>query len=345
MSFIPRGRFPTTRLRRLRSAPWRRALVREIVLQPADLIQPMFVVEGTQTAAPIAAMPGVSRLTIDLAVSAAQEARDAGIPAIALFPAVETLLKDATGSEALNPDSLVCRAVRAIKGAVPDIGVITDVALDPYTSHGHDGIVDGGDVANDATVAVLARQAVLLAAAGSDVVAPSDMMDGRIGAVRRALDAAGHADTMVLSYAVKYASAFYGPFRDAVGSRGRLGAGGGPADKRTYQMDIANRDEALREASFDVEEGADLLMVKPAGTSLDIISDLKRAYALPIVGYQVSGEYAAIAAAAALGAFDRVTAMRESLTVIKRAGASAVISYAATEVARTLTADVVAVRQ
>lgn len=336
MSFVPRGQFPNTRLRRLRAADWRRRLVRETALQPSDLIQPLFVIEGDNTATPVSAMPGIYRLTIDRAVVAATEARDAGVPAIAIFPAIDARLKNSRGSEALNPDGLVCRAVRAIKRAVPDLGVITDVALDPYTNHGHDGVVANGDVANDATVEILAHQAVILAAAGSDVVAPSDMMDGRVGAVRRALDAAGHTNTMILSYAVKFASAFYGPFRDAVGSRGRLGASGGPVDKRTYQMDVANRDEALREAGFDVDEGADLLMVKPAGTALDIISDLRRAFALPVVGYQVSGEYAAIAAAAALGAFDRTQALHESLTVIKRAGAAAVITYAATEMAKVL---------
>jgi porphobilinogen synthase len=330
--------FPSTRLRRLRAAPWRRHLVREIVLAPADLILPLFVTEGADAREPVAALPGVERLGIDTAVAVAAEAHRLGIPAVALFPAVAPELKDAAGREALNPDNLICRTVRAIKAAVPGLGVMTDVALDPYTSHGHDGILVDGEVANDATVDILVRQAVLLADAGSDIVAPSDMMDGRIGAIRRGLEAAGHVHTIILSYAVKYASAFYGPFRAAVGSRGRLGGQGGPADKAGYQMDPANAREALREAALDVAEGADLLMVKPAGTALDIIYRLSQATAVPLVGYQVSGEYAALVAAAAAGAVDRTAALLESLIAIKRAGASAIVTYAALEAARALAA-------
>jgi len=339
MSYIFQESFPNTRLRRLRAADWRRRLVRETNLSPADLILPLFIVEGEQRCEAIPTLPGVARLSIDLAAAQARAAADLGIPAVALFPAVAAHLKDATGSEALNPDNLVARAVRAIKQAAPDLGVITDVALDPYTSHGHDGLIVDGTVANDATVDVLARQAVVLARAGSDIVAPSDMMDGRVAAVRRALEQAGYADTLILSYAVKYASAFYGPFRQAVGASGRLGAEGGPTHKRSYQMDPAQGREALREAALDVAEGADLLMVKPAGTSLDIIYRVSQASAVPVLGYQVSGEYAALMAAVQAGALERRTALMESLTVIKRAGASAIFTYGALDAARILTGD------
>jgi porphobilinogen synthase len=336
MSFIFKESFPNSRLRRLRAADWRRDLVRETHLTAADFILPLFVIEGQGRREAVATLPGVERLSIDLVVSAARDAHALGIPAVALFPAIAPELKDPTGREALNPDNLICRAVRAIKAAVPNIGVAADVALDPYTSHGHDGLIANGEIANDATVEVLARQAVLLAGAGSDIVAPSDMMDGRVAAVRAALEAAGHADTLILSYAVKYASAFYGPFRDAVGAGGLLGRHGGPAHKRTYQMDPANGREALREAALDVTEGADLLMVKPAGTSLDIIYRVSQASAVPVVGYQVSGEYAALMAAAVSGALDHRTALLESLLVIKRAGASAIVTYGALDVARAL---------
>ncbi|MDX2145515.1 MAG: porphobilinogen synthase [Rhodospirillaceae bacterium] len=338
MTYLFQDSFPNTRLRRLRAADWRRRLVRETALASADLILPLFVIDGHARRETIAALPGVHRLSVDLAVAAAAQARDLGIPAVALFPVVAEHLKDSVGSQALDPDNLICRAVRAIKRAVPGIGIMTDVALDPYTSHGHDGVLDHGDVANDATVEILARQAVLLAQAGSDIVAPSDMMDGRVGAVRRALEAAGRADTLILSYAVKYASAFYGPFRQAVGSGGLLGRQGGPAHKRSYQMDPANGREALREAALDVAEGADLLMVKPAGTSLDIIYSLAQTTPVPIVGYQVSGEYAGLAAAAAAGALDWASALRESLLVIKRAGARAIVTYGALDAARALNA-------
>ncbi|MSO99310.1 MAG: porphobilinogen synthase [Rhodospirillaceae bacterium] len=328
--------FPNTRLRRLRAADWRRNFVRETALSAADFILPLFVIAGQDRREDISALPGVQRLTIDHAVAMAKDAAALGIPAVALFPAIAPELKTLSGAEALNPNNLVCRAVRTIKASVPNIGVMTDVALDPYTSHGHDGVVMDGDVANDATVEILARQAVILAQAGSDIVAPSDMMDGRVGAIRHALEAAGHANTMILSYAVKYASAFYGPFRDAVGSANLLGSYGGPQHKRGYQMDPANGREALREAALDVAEGADLLMVKPAGTSLDIIYRLTQATAVPVVGYQVSGEYAALMAAAAAGALERIPALMESLHVIKRAGASAIVTYGALDIARVL---------
>jgi porphobilinogen synthase len=334
MTHLAPESFPQIRLRRLRAADWRRRLVRETVLTPADFILPLFIVEGEGRREPVKALPGVARLSIDQAVAAAQEAADLNIPTVALFPSVDAALKDASGSQALDPDNLICRAVCAIKSAVPDLGVMTDVALDPYTDHGHDGLIVGGEIANDATVDMLARQAVLLARAGSDIVAPSDMMDGRVGAVRAALEQAGHADTLILSYAVKYASAFYGPFREAVGSRARLGHGGGPAHKHSYQMDPANSHEALREAMMDVNEGADLLMVKPAGTSLDIIYRLSQAVRTPVLGYQVSGEYAALMAAAEAGALDRRAALMESLTAIKRSGATAIVTYGALEAAR-----------
>lgn len=327
------GSYPTTRLRRSRAADWRRRLVRESVLTPNDLVLPLFVIEGSGVREPVASLPGVARLSIDEAVKTAKEAHGLGIPALALFPVVEPALKDDVGTDALNPDNLVCRAVKAMKAAVPDIGIICDVALDPYTTHGHDGLIIDGDVANDPTVDVLTRQALLLAEAGCDVVAPSDMMDGRIGAIRKALEGAGNVNTMILSYAVKYASSFYGPFRDAVGSKGALGVKG----KHTYQMDFGNVDEALREAAFDVAEGADLIMVKPGMPYLDVIAAVKAQVNVPILAYQVSGEYAMIAVSAAAGAFDKAAAFHESLVGFKRAGASAILTYAALDVARALT--------
>ena len=336
MSVIFQQTYPKTRLRRLRATDWRRRLVCETKLTPADLILPIFLIEGEDRREDIASLPGVQRLSVDAAVAVAQEAYGLGIPAITLFPSVAPELKSATGDEALNPDNLICRAIRALKISVPHIGIMTDVALDPYTTHGHDGVVIGGDVANDATVDILSRQAVILAKAGSDIVAPSDMMDGRVGAIRTALENAGHTNTLILSYAIKYASAFYGPFRDAVGSANLLGRGSGPSNKRSYQMDPANADEALREAAMDVAEGADLLMVKPAGTSLDIICRVALASSVPVVGYQVSGEYAALIAGANAGALNRIDALLESLLVIKRAGARAIITYGALEVSRAL---------
>lgn len=336
MSEIFQQTYPKTRLRRLRAADWRRRLARETILTSADFILPLFLIEGEGRREDIVSLPGVQRLSIDAAVAKAREAYDLGVPAVALFPAVAPELKTATGDEALNPNNLICRAIRALKSAVPHIGVMTDVALDPYTTHGHDGVVIDGDVANDATVDILTRQAVILAQAGSDIVAPSDMMDGRVGAIRTALENAGQANTLILSYAVKYASAFYGPFRDAVGSANLLGRASGPSDKRSYQMDPANAGEALREAAMDVAEGADLLMVKPAGTSLDIIYRVAAASSVPVVGYQVSGEYAALMAGAKAGALNWADALLESLLVIKRAGARAIITYGALDAARAL---------
>jgi porphobilinogen synthase len=328
--------FPDVRLRRLRAADWRRRLFRETVLTTNDLVLPIFVVDGTHQAIDIPSLPGVQRLSIDNAVKRAEAAYAAGIPAIALFPATDPALKDGRGSEALNPNNLVCRTIKAVKAAVPDIGLIADVALDPYTDHGHDGLIVDGDVANDETVAVLTHQARVLAEAGADIVAPSDMMDGRVGAIRKALEEHKHTNTLILSYAVKYASAFYGPFRDAVGSGGRLGAKGAPSNKRTYQMDPANTREASREALMDVSEGADAVMVKPAGTSLDIIANLSQDVSLPVFAYQVSGEYAMLAVGAANGLFNRTDAFMESLVAIKRAGATGILTYAALEIADAL---------
>ncbi len=326
------GAYPTTRLRRTRATDWRRRLVRETVLTPDDLVFPLFVIDGTGVRQPVDSLPGIFRLSIDEAVKTAKEACALGIPALALFPVVDPKLKDDVGSDALNTDNLVCRAVKAIKSEVPDIGVICDVALDPYTTHGHDGLIIDGDIANDESVEVLVKQALVLAKAGCDVVAPSDMMDGRIGAVRNALESGGHKNTMILSYAVKYASSYYGPFRDAVGSKGALGVKG----KHTYQMDIANADEALREAAFDVAEGADMVMVKPGMPYLDVIASVKAHLKVPVFAYQVSGEYAMIAGSAAQGAFDQTAAFHEALIAFKRAGASAIFTYAALDVARAL---------
>jgi len=331
-SFGPVRTFPATRLRRVRADEWRRRLIRENKVTTDDLILPLFIIEGNDKQEDVTSLPGVSRLSIDRAVAVAREARDLGIPALALFPVTDKKLKNDQGTEALNPQNLLSRAVRAIKAAVPDIGLICDVALDPYTAHGHDGLFIDGDVANDATVDVLVKQALVLAEAGCDVVAPSDMMDGRVGAIRTALEKAGFTNVMILSYAVKYASAFYGPFRDAVGSSGALGAKG----KHTYQMDAGNVDEALREAATDVSEGADLIMVKPGMPYLDVIAAVKREVNVPVLAYQVSGEYAMIAFAAANGAFDRLAAFQESLLAFKRAGAAAILTYAALDIAREL---------
>lgn len=331
-SFGPARSYPATRLRRVRADDWRRRLIRENTVTANDLILPLFLIEGENVTQAVTSLPGVSRLSIDRAVEVARQAHSLGIPALALFPVTDKKLKNPQGTEALNPQNLLCRAVRAIKAAVPDIGLICDVALDPYTDHGHDGLFIDGDVANDATVEILIKQALILAEAGSDVVAPSDMMDGRVGAIRGALEKAGFTNTMILSYAVKYASAFYGPFRDAVGSSGALGAKG----KHTYQMDASNVAEALREASTDVTEGADLIMVKPGMPYLDVIAAVKREVNVPVFAYQVSGEYAMIEFAAAAGAFDRLAAFQEALLAFKRAGASAVLTYAALDIARAL---------
>jgi porphobilinogen synthase len=332
------GRFPATRFRRTRQHAWLRRMVAETALAPADLVWPLFVHEH-EASEPVASMPGVERLSVDGIVKAAADAAGLGIPAVALFPVVEARHKTDDGHHALDADNLLCRAVRAIRRETGDaVGVICDVALDPYTTHGHDGLVRGGRILNDETVDVLRRQAVVLAEAGCHVVAPSDMMDGRVGAIRAALDAAGREDVCILSYAAKYASAFYGPFRDAVGSHAALATAAalGVADKETYQMDPANTDEALREVALDLAEGADMVMVKPAGTALDVIHRVKTAFGVPTLAYQVSGEYAMIQAAAANGWLDGRKAALESLLVLKRAGADAILTYFAPEIARGL---------
>ena len=308
-------------------------MVRETVLTPADLIWPLFITEGEAVEEPISSLPGVSRWSVDQIVVRAKEAIDLGIPCIALFPNTQPERRSEDGAEASNPDNLMCRAIRAIKQTHGDaIGVLTDVALDPYTSHGQDGLIDeAGYVLNDDTVGVLVDQAVNQARAGADIIAPSDMMDGRIGAIRRALEMDGHVNVQIMSYAAKYASAFYGPFRDAVGSRGLL-----KGDKKSYQMDPANSDEALREVAMDIAEGADSVMVKPGLPYLDIIRRVKDSFEVPVFAYQVSGEYAMIEAAAAAGAGDRDALVLETLTAFKRAGCSGVLTYHAVHAARLL---------
>lgn len=324
--------FPATRLRRLRAQGWSRTLVSEHRLHPSDLIWPVFIQEGQDKRTPISSLPGVERVSIDVLVPLAREARDAGIPAIALFPAVDTRLKDERGSEALNPDNLVCRALRDLKDAVPGLGLIADVALDPYTAHGMDGILINGEILNDATVDILCRQALLQAQAGADIIAPSDMMDGRIGAIRRTLEEADFHNTLILSYCAKYASALYGPFREAVDSARHLAG----ADKRGFQMDCANAREALREARQDIAEGADMLMVKPGLPYLDVLYRISQLNDLPVLAYQVSGEYAMIHAAAQQRWLDAEAVMMECLLSFKRAGARAILTYAALDVARRL---------
>ncbi|HEY1736698.1 MAG TPA: porphobilinogen synthase [Methylovirgula sp.] len=319
------------RPRRNRKAEWARRLVREHALTADDLIWPVFLVEGEKQRVPIASMPGVERLSIDELVKAAVAAAELEIPALALFPNTDPARRDPRGSEALNEDNLVCRALRALKKEVPEIGVITDVALDPYTSHGHDGILRGEEIVNDETVGVLVAQALNQARAGADIIAPSDMMDGRVGAIRAALDAEGFENVQIMSYAAKYASAFYGPFRDAIGTKKVL-----TGDKRTYQMDPANSDEALREVALDIEEGADMLIVKPGLPYLDIIARVKETFAMPTFAYQVSGEYAMIMAAAQNGWLDEERAILESLIAFKRAGADGVLTYFAPRVAKML---------
>jgi porphobilinogen synthase len=323
--------FPNARPRRLRSTDWSRRLVRENTLTVDDLIWPIFVIDGQNQRQPIGSMPGVERLSIDLAVKAAEEAASLGIPVIALFPNTEPSLRTPDGAEALNGGNLVCRAVKAIKRAVPEIGILCDVALDPYTSHGHDGLVENGAIVNDRTVEVLVRQALVQAEAGCDIIAPSDMMDGRVGAIRAALERDGHSNVQIMAYTAKYASAFYGPFREAVGASATL-----KGDKRSYQMDPANAEEALREAALDVAEGADMLMVKPGLPYLDILSALKREFRMPTFAYQVSGEYAMIMAAAQNGWLDKEKVVAESLMAFKRAGADGVLTYFAMDVARGL---------
>jgi porphobilinogen synthase len=318
------GRYPGTRMRRMRRDPFSRRLARETTLTADDLIQPLFVIEGSARREPVASMPGIERLSIDLLVAEARRLDGFGIPAIALFPVPDPKSKSEDGREAWNPDGLVQRAVRALKKNVPGLGVITDVALDPYTTHGQDGLVDAsGQVLNDSTVEALVRQARSQAAAGSDVVAPSDMMDGRIGAIRGALEEDGRHDTRILAYSAKYASSFYGPFRDAVGS----GAALGKSDKAGYQMDPANGDEAIREAALDIEEGADMVMIKPGLPYLDIVRRVKDTFGVPTFVYQVSGEYAMLAAAAANGWTDERNTALESLVCIKRAGADGILTY------------------
>jgi porphobilinogen synthase len=326
------GGFPSVRMRRNRKAAWARRLVAESALSVSDLIWPVFVVDGAERRLPVAHMPGVDRVNIEEAVREAETARELGIPAIAPFPYIAAGLRDASGSEALRSSNLMCCTVRALKAAVPEIGIITDVALDPYTSHGHDGLIDArGTILNDATLEVLCAQALALADAGADCLAPSDMMDGRVGAIRRALDAAGHADVQILAYAAKYASGFYGPFRDAIGTNATL-----IGDKRTYQMDPANSDEALREVALDIAEGADMVMVKPGMPYLDVVRRVKDTFGVPTLAYQVSGEYAMLMAAAANGWLDGDAVMLESLIAFKRAGADAVLSYFAPRAARRL---------
>lgn len=327
------GSYPNLRLRRTRASTWSRALHREILLAPSDLIWPLFVTSGSGVEEPIASLPGVSRWSVDGIAARAREAVALGIPCVALFPNTPTDRRSDDGAEALNPDNLMCRAIRAIRDACGhDLGILTDVALDPYTAHGQDGLVDGaGYVINDDTVAVLVDQAVNQANAGADVIAPSDMMDGRVKAIRMALEMAGHQNVQIMSYAAKYASAFYGPFRDAVGSRGLL-----KGDKKTYQMDPANGEEALREVALDLAEGADSVMVKPGLPYLDIVRRVKERFEVPVFAYQVSGEYAMIEAAAAAGAGDRDALVLETLTAFKRAGCSGVLTYHAPHAARLL---------
>jgi len=318
-------------MRRNRKAAWSRALTAEKTLQSSDLIWPMFVIDGENTKDAVASMPGVERYSIDLAVRKAAEAAALGIPLIALFPNTKQALRTADAREALNKDNLVCRAVRAIKAAVPEIGIMCDVALDPYTSHGHDGLMENGEIINDASVEILVKQALLQAEAGCDVVAPSDMMDGRIGAIRQALEAHGHSHVQIMAYSAKYASGFYGPFRDAVGSSGTL-----IGDKRTYQMDTANTDEALREVGLDISEGADMVMIKPGMPYLDVLARVKQTFSVPTFAYQVSGEYSMLMAAIERGWLDPKKVIPESLMAFKRAGADGILTYFALDMAKEL---------
>ncbi len=319
------------RQRRLRATPWMRDMVRETTLSPADFVWPLFIIDGQNERTAIRTMPGVERLSVDLAVKAAKDAAAAGIPALALFPNTPDHLRNANGSEAYNPDNLMCRALSAIKDAVPEIGLIADVALDEYSSDGQDGLVRDGEILNDETVAAMVRSALVQAAAGADIIAPSDMMDGRIGAIRQELDAAGHERVAIMAYAAKFASAFYGPFREAVGSGSRL-----LGDKKTYQLDYANSDEAMREVAQDIDEGADMVMVKPGMPYLDIVRRVRDSFNVPVFAYQASGEYAMIRLAAEAGAIDGKAAMLESLWGFKRAGAKGVLTYFALEAARVL---------
>jgi porphobilinogen synthase len=325
------GRFPTTRLRRNRREEWSRRLVAETRLSVDDLIWPVFVQEGRNRRTPVSSMPGVDRLSIDLFVEAAKAARDLGIPALAIFPETDPAAKTPDAREAYNPDNLVCRAIRAVKREVSGIGIVCDVALDPFNSDGHDGIVRDGYVQNDESLAALVKQAIVQTEAGADVQAPSDMMDGRIGAIRAALDAKGHVHAQIMSYAAKYASAFYNPFRDAIGSSGAL-----KGDKKTYQMDPANSDEALREVGYDIEEGADMVMVKPGLPYLDVVRRVKDTFGVPTYAYQVSGEYAMLRGAADRGWLDWDKVLLETLAGFKRAGCDGILTYGAVDAARLL---------
>ncbi len=316
------GRYPSARPRRLRQSDWVRRLVREHRLGADDLIWAIVVHEGAEPAIAVTAMPGVARLSVRAAAEAARSAAKLGIPAIAIFPYIDPAKKNSDGAEALNPDGLVCTAVRAMKDAAPEVGIMVDVALDPFTDHGHDGLLRGGRILNDETVKLLTEQALIQVKAGADIVAPSDMMDGRVGAIRAALDAEGHQDALIMSYAAKYASAFYGPYREAIGSAKAL-----QGDKRTYQMDFANSDEAMREVAMDVAEGADMLLVKPGLPYLDILARVKREFSMPTFAFQVSGEYAMIKAAAANGWIEEDRVILETLIAFKRAGADGIVTY------------------
>ncbi|MEQ9226887.1 MAG: porphobilinogen synthase [Parvibaculum sp.] len=329
----PAPSFPAIRMRRNRKTDWSRRLVSENALSVNDLLWPLFLTGGEGVREPVSTMPGVHRLSVDMAVRAAGEAAALGIPVIALFPFTPAEKRDPSGTLATDPDNLVCRATRAIKAAVPNIGILCDVALDPYTSHGHDGLMSGDVILNDETVEALVKQALVQVEAGCDIIAPSDMMDGRVAAIRAALEAGGHTNTQIMSYAAKYASAFYGPFRDAIGSTGAL-----KGDKRTYQMDPANGDEALREVALDIAEGADMVMVKPGLPYLDIVGRVKAEFGMPTFAYQVSGEYSMIAGAIERGWFDRDRVILESLMAFKRAGADGVLTYFALDAARLLKA-------
>jgi porphobilinogen synthase len=334
MSKAPLAAYPALRLRRLRQADWIRRLVRETVLTPADLIWSVVVHEG-EGQVPVTSMPGVSRLSLKDVAAAAKEAKALGIPAIAVFPHIDGAKKDAIGTLAHDPDGLIARAVKTMKDAAPEVGVMCDVALDPFTDHGHDGIVRDGRIHNEATIERLVEQGLMQAKAGCDILAPSDMMDGRCGVLRQALESEGLTDVMIMSYAAKFASAFYGPYRDAIGS-GKLGTGGAPSDKKTYQMDAANRQEALREVALDIAEGADMVMVKPGLPYLDVVREVVDAFQLPTFAYQVSGEYAMLMAAAQNGWLDEERAILETLGSFKRAGAAGVITYFAPRAAKLL---------
>jgi len=331
--FSTLGRFPTTRLRRNRQSDWSRRLVAETRLSADDLIWPVFVQEGTKARTPVASMPGVDRLSVDLFVEAAKEARDLGIPAIAIFPETDPAAKTPDAREAYNPGNLVCRAIQAVKKSVDGIGVVCDVALDPFNSDGHDGIVRDGVILNDESVEALIKQAIVQTEAGADIQAPSDMMDGRIGQIRKALDSKGYKHAQIMSYAAKYASGFYNPFRDAIGSSGAL-----KGDKKTYQMDYANSDEALREVGFDIEEGADMVMVKPGLPYLDIVRRVKDTFGVPTYAYQVSGEYAMLRGACERGWLDWNKVLIETLTSFKRAGCDGILTYGAVDAAKLLKA-------